>query len=385
MTEKLYYIDSHTAEFDAKVISCKERKDGFAVVLDRTAFFPEGGGQLGDTGYLNDIRVFDTHEKNNVVSHFTKSALEVGSTVHGKIDWDRRFRFMQNHSGEHIVSGIINKLTGFNNVGFHLGDEVVTIDFDGEISAETLADVEYRANAAVYENKNINTYFPTSDELSNYNYRSKLDITENVRIVEVEGYDTCACCAPHVKKTGEIGIIKLLDTMRHRGGIRINMVCGFRALDDYNTKYSNIAAISASLSAKQHETAIAVERIKNEMSDLKLTVSTFRRELVKYKAAELKETDGNMCIFDSSMEPADLRELVNVGVTKCGGVCAAFTGSDKDGYNYVIGSTSFDLRKASKEINAAIEGRGGGQMGMIQGSCKASRNTIEEYFSTFGA
>lgn len=385
MTEKLYYIDSHTAEFDAKVISCKERKDGFAVVLDRTAFFPEGGGQLGDTGYLNDIRVFDTHEKNNVVSHFTKSALEVGSTVHGKIDWDRRFRFMQNHSGEHIVSGIINKLTGFNNVGFHLGDEVVTIDFDGEISAETLADVEYRANAAVYENKNINTYFPTSDELSNYNYRSKLDITENVRIVEVEGYDTCACCAPHVKKTGEIGIIKLLDTMRHRGGIRINMVCGFRALDDYNTKYSNIAAISASLSAKQHETAIAVERIKNEMSDLKLTVSTLRRELVKYKAAELKETDGNMCIFDSSMEPADLRGLVNVGVTKCGGVCAAFTGSDKDGYNYVIGSTSFDLRKASKEINAAIEGRGGGQMGMIQGSCKASRNTIEEYFSTFGA
>ena len=384
MTERLYYIDSHLAEFDAEVLSCEKINKGFAVVLNKTAFFPEGGGQLGDTGYLNGIRVFDTHEKNGVISHYTETEIEAGTAVHGRIDWERRFRFMQNHSGEHIVSGIINKITGFNNVGFHLGDEVVTIDFDGEIDADTLAEIEYRANTAVYENRNINTYFPNSDELSKFNYRSKLDITENVRIVEVEGYDTCACCAPHVSKTGEIGVIKLLDTMRHRGGIRINMVCGYRALDDYNKKYKNIAAISALLSSKQHETAAAVERVKNEISELKLTLSSLRRTLVAYKAAELEETAGNMCIFDNDMEVSDLRELVNAGVTKCNGVCAAFTGSDKNGYNYVIGSGSVDLRKASKEINTAIDGRGGGQSGMIQGSCKASRAVIEEYFASFG-
>ncbi len=384
MTEKLYYKDSHMAVFDAVVTSCEKIKNGYAVALDRTAFFPEGGGQLGDIGYLNDIRVFDTHEKNNVILHYTECEMEVGTPVTGRIDWNRRFRFMQNHSGEHIVSGIINSITGFNNVGFHLGDEVVTIDFDGEISPEILAEVEYRANTAVYENRNINTYFPSAEELPKINYRSKLELTENVRIVEVEGYDTCACCAPHVSRTGEIGVIKLLDTMRHRGGIRINMVCGYRALEDYNKKYSNIAAISASLSAKQHETAAAVERVKKELSDMKLTCSALRRELILFKADALEETEGNMIIFEDSLEPADLRELVNIGVTKCEGVCAAFTGNDKDGYNYVIGSNCIDLRKSSKEINAAIEGRGGGQSGMIQGSCKASKVVIKEYFASFG-
>ena len=384
MTERLYYKDSHLAEFDAVVVACEQIKNGFAVILDKTAFFPEGGGQSGDSGYLNGVRVFDTHEKNGEVLHYTECEIAAGTAVAGKIDWERRFRFMQNHSGEHIVSGIINSITGFNNVGFHLGDEVVTIDFDGEISADILAEVELRANEAMYKNVNINTYFPSSDELSNFIYRSKLDITENVRIVEVEGYDTCACCAPHVCKTGEIGIIKLLDTMRHRGGIRINMVCGFRALEDYNKKYSNIAAISASLSAKQHETAVAVERVKSEIAELKLTVATLRRELLAYKAAELVPVENNMCIFEKTMEVSDLRELVNIGVEKCGGVCAAFTGDDNNGYNYVIGSKQIDLRKASKEINAAIDGRGGGQTTMIQGSCKASRAVIEEYFASFG-
>ena len=384
MTEKLYYKDSHLSVFEAVVTSCEKIKNGFAVALDKTAFFPEGGGQQGDTGYLNDVRIFDTHEKNDEVLHYAECEIAVGTVVVGKIDWNRRFRFMQNHSGEHIVSGIINSVTGFSNVGFHLGDEVVTIDFDGEISAEVLAEVELKANEAVYKNVNINTYFPSAEELGNFNYRSKLDITENVRIVEVEGYDTCACCAPHVSKTGEIGIIKLLDTMRHRGGIRINMVCGYRALEDYNKKYSNIAAISASLSAKQHETAAAVERVKKELSDLKLTCSVLRRELISFKAAELEETAGNMIIFEESLEAADLRELVNIGITKCGGVCAAFTGSDKDGYNYVIGSNTIDLRKASKDINTAIEGRGGGQSTMIQGSCKAIKTVIEEYFASFG-
>lgn len=383
MTERLYYSDSHISEFEAEVLSCEMNKDYYLVELNRSAFFPEGGGQAGDTGYLNDIRVFDTHEKNGIVFHYTNVPVEVGCKVQGKIDWERRFGFMQNHSGEHIVSGIINKLTGFNNVGFHLGDEAVTIDFDGEISEDVLAEVELAANRAVYENRNVNVYFPSTDELKNFSYRSKIDIVENVRIVEIDGYDICACCAPHVSKTGEIGIIKILDTMRHRGGIRINMVCGYRALEDYNKKYRNISAISALLSAKQHETAIAVERVKNEIADMKLIISALKREIVSYKASELKATDGNLLIFESNLEPADLRELVNAGVTKCGGICAAFTGNDDNGYNYVIASSVVDLRKVSKEINAAIEGRGGGQSSMIQGSCKAQKKIIEEYFKEF--
>ena len=380
MTEKLFYKDSHIKEFEAVVVSCEGVEKNYKTELDKTAFFPEGGGQPGDTGTINGVKVIDTIETGEHIYHITESAIETGTKVNCRIDWERRFGLMQNHSGEHIVSGIVHAMFGYNNVGFHIGDEYVTIDFDGELTDEDIANVEKRANAAVFENREVRIYYPTPEELGNFDYRSKLDITENVRLVEIDGYDLCACCAPHVYKTGEIGLIKLLDAMRHRGGMRINMICGFGALDDYNTKYANVAEISAALSAKQHETAKAVQRLKSENASLKAECASLKKELVKLKAEKLQKTEGNICIFENDLSSTELRELVNAGMELCGGVCAGFTGNDTDGYNYVIGSKSVDLRKVGKAINNAINGRGGGQPGMIQGSAKAEKEVITEYF-----
>lgn len=381
MTEKLFYKDSHIKEFESVVISCSEGKNGFKTELECTAFFPEGGGQPGDTGTLGDVRVLDTVENGGRIFHITEKPMPVGMCVTGKIDWERRFRLMQNHSGEHIVSGIVHSMLGYSNVGFHMGGEYVTVDFDGELTQEQLRQIERDANRAVCENREVRVYYPTAQELVDFDYRSKLDITENVRLVEVDGYDLCACCAPHVKKTGEIGMIKLLDAMRHRGGMRINMLCGFDALDDYNVKYSNILKISAALSAKQHETAQAVERLKNENAALKSECAAAKRSLLKMKISSVEASDGNICVFEEGLSPVELRELANLGMERSGKIFAAFSGSDEAGYSYAIGSRSVDVKAAAREINAAVNGRGGGTAEMIQGSAKASKRVIEDYFS----
>ena len=321
-------------------------------------------------------------KKNGEVLHYVRSEIAAGTAMHGKIDWDRRFRFMQNHSGEHIVSGITHKLYGYENVGFHMNGGLVTIDFDGELTEEQIRDIELRANRAVWENVEVKTYFPKPEELVNYNYRSKLDLTENVRLVEVTGYDLCACCAPHVYRTGEVGTIKMLDFMRHRGGVRINMMCGISALEDIRDKYDNIASISVQLSAKQNETAQAVTRLKGEMEKLFFAKNEISKQLLKYKAQDLKPAR-NICIFDNELDMNSLRELVNEGMKKAGNICAAFSGDDDNGYNYIIGSLSADMKTEGKKINAELNGRGGGKNNMIQGSCKAPRAAIEKYFEVF--
>lgn len=379
MTEKLYYKDAKIKKFDAVVLSCEENKGKFAVILDKTAFFPEGGGQPSDTGLLNGVRIENVQENGDAIVHYACEPIAAGTTVSGEIDWDKRFRFMQNHSGEHIVSGIIHSMTGFNNVGFHLGSEDVTLDLDGVMTREQLNVVERTANQAIYDNIHINAEFPDGQTLKTLEYRSKLDLTENVRIVSIGKYDKCACCAPHVDYTGEIGIIKLLDFESYKGGIRIHMLSGSDAVADYNRKYANVAAISASLSAKQNETAAAVARIMNELIEEKRLVGEWKKEYLQLKASLLTPAQENMCIFESKCDMNDLRFLVNNAVSICRGICAAFSGSDENGYQYVMASNSEDLRKQAKDINAALNGKGGGS-GMIQGSVKCTRQQIEDYF-----
>ena len=165
MTEKLFYEDSHRTGFTAKVISCEEAKDGFCVVLDQTAFFPEGGGQYADTGVLGTVNVTDVHEKDDVIYHYTTAPLEVGSIVSGKINWKERFEKMQQHTGEHIVSGIVHERFGYNNVGFHLGADYCTMDFDGPISKAQLKEIETEANEAVYRNLEVEVLYPSKEEL----------------------------------------------------------------------------------------------------------------------------------------------------------------------------------------------------------------------------
>ena len=386
MTEKLYYIDSHMKAFTATVLACEPVKDRFEVVLDHTAFFPEGGGQAGDSGFIGEAAVFDTHEKNGEVMHYVNQPIPVGSTLDCRIDWEKRFRRMQNHSGEHIVSGLVHKKYGYNNVGFHMGSDVVTIDFDGELSWEQLLEIEREANRAVAANYKVTATFPAEDVLKTLEYRSKLELTENVRIVEIENTDICACCAPHVNSTAEVGTVRILTAERRRrggDGVRITMLCGLDAFEHEVIIDANNAEVSTLLSAKRTETAAAVRRLLSENEKLKARAAELSRELARIKAEAIEPTEGNICLFENALDEPALRALVNEAVKKCSGVAAVFSGSDEAGYRYIIGSRNIDLRKASKSINSGISGRGGGSPEMIQGSCTACSLTIQNFLTNF--
>lgn len=379
-TEKLYYKDSHMFDFSARVLDCRDTPKGPAVILDRTAFFPEGGGQLADTGSLGAVKVLDVHEKEGEILHYCDGPLMPGERVEGRLDAEQRLVRMQNHSGEHVVSGLAHKLFGCENVGFHMGEDFVTIDFDRELSREQLMEIETLANRAVREDLPVSCTFPEPEVLKSLEYRSKLELTENVRIVEIPGVDRCACCAPHVERTGEIGLIKVLDWERHRGGLRLSLACGMLALRDYRVKQENISAISQALSSKRHETAAAVERLLQEQQKSKERIAALSLELARYMAEDREETEGNICVFDSVLDEVALRELVNLLMEKCRGIAAAFSGDDRRGYRYIMGSRELDMRSLAKELNSLIEGRGGGKARMIQGSASASAAAIAAVF-----
>ena len=377
MTEKLYYQDSRLFTFEAAVLDCRKEKKGYSVVLDRTAFFPEGGGQLADTGVLGGVRVLDVHERGGEIRHYTDAPLEIGAHVEGFVDAEQRLRRMQNHSGEHILSGLVHNAYGFDNVGFHMGAECMIIDFSGELTWEQLTELETRANEVVRQNIPLHIWFPDASELQSIEYRSKLELTENVRIVEIPGVDRCACCAPHAERTGEVGIVKILDSQRHRGGIRVSVVCGLDALEDYRARQESVTEISRALSAKRGEVTRAVQRVLNEQQSMKERCDALSLALIRFMAEAEPETAGNILVFDATLGEIAQRELVNRLMEKAGGFAAVFCGSNEDGWRYIIGSKRLDLRAMSREINAAIQGRGGGTPQMIQGSARADRAEIE--------
>ena len=379
MTEKLYYSDSHLSRFTARVIDCREEKGGFRVALDKTAFFPEGGGQSADTGRIGALRVLDAHERGGVVWHYTDAPIPVGEECECEIDFEQRYRRMQNHSGEHIVSGITHALHGADNVGFHMGAECMTIDFDKELEWDELMEIERRANEAVRANLPINATFPDDAALKTLNYRSKLELTENVRIVEIPGIDLCACCAPHVSHTGEVGLIKILDSVRHRGGVRVSLVCGMDALDTVRDMQKNVTDAGRLLSAKRGEVAAAVARVLAQEQALKACIAALGMAHARRIAASEPARDGNICVFDNILDEAALRELVNLLADKCTGYAAAFSGDDEHGYRYIIGSRHVDLRKASRDINAGLSGRGGGKPEMIEGRASKPAEEIREF------
>ena len=381
-TEKLYYNDSHLFDFEATVLDCRETEKGWALILDKTAFFPEGGGQQADTGSIGTVPVTDVQERAGEILHFCGEALPVGAHLPCRIDREQRLIRMQNHSGEHIVSGLAHKLYGCENVGFHMGEDCMTIDFDRELDWQQLMEVETLANRAVRDNLPVRCSFPEGEALEKLEYRSKLELTENVRIVEIPGIDRCACCAPHVERTGEIGLIKILEAERHRGGVRLSLCCGMLALRDYRVKQENIAAISQALSAKRHETAGAVSRLLSEQQRGKERIAALSMDLARLKAERCPDTEGNLVVFDNVLDEVALRELVNLLMEKCGGIAAAFSGSDEAGYRYIMGSRHVDLRRCAKEINRLIDGRGGGKPQMIQGSAAAGAEHIRQAMET---
>lgn len=377
-TKKLYYENSYLMSFSAEVLSCEAVKDGYKTVLDKTAFFPEGGGQRADNGFIGDAPVTDVQEVDGVIYHFSRKPLTVGESYECSIDWKTRFRRMQQHSGEHIVSGVVHGIYGFDNVGFHMEEDYVTVDFSGELTREQLDEVEEKANEAVYSNFPIKCWHPDEEELKALDYRSKLDLTENVRLVEIENVDLCACCAPHLNSTGEIGLIKILDFMRHRGGVRVVIKSGFDALHDYRCKYKSVYDVSGLLSAKQNEIATAVERLQGELDAVRRELYDFKLSVAQ-KDKENLVAAGDCTYFITDGYDADMmREIANYGMVKSS-LCLVFSGNSSDGYSYIIGSNTLDMKKVAKAVNSALNGRGGGRDTMIQGKVAAEKDKIIEF------
>lgn len=377
MTTKLFYEDSFMNIFTATVLSCEEAGKGYKVVLDRTSFFPEGGGQFGDTGWLGGVRVTDTHEKNGVIYHETEAPLEVGAAVEGKLDFEERFSRMQQHTGEHMVSGIVHRLYGYDNVGFHLGNELTTLDFNGELTTEQVQEVELLANRAVFANIPVEVLYPTKEELSAMEYRSKIEIEGQVRIVSIPGVDMCACCAPHMRTTGEVGLIKLLACDRHRGGCRVTMVSGMRALMDYRVKQQSVTEISVALSAKPEKIGEAVLHMKEQQIRMRTQLNQIQSVYLKEKLDAIQAEDKYICIFEEEMDNVAVRNFVNDAMERCSGICAAFVGTDDGGYRYILGSRTGDMRAAAKALNEKFGGKGGGKPEMVQGSLVGAKAEIQ--------
>ena len=378
--ERLYYADCEIRQFSATVTGCQKTEKGYAVTLDRTAFYPEGGGQACDLGTLAGVRVLDVREQGEDIIHLCEAPLETGAAVEGVLDWDRRLDLMQQHAGEHIVSGIIYKRYGYHNVGFHVGSETVTIDFDGPIPPEALWEIELAANGAVWENLPIRCWYPSREELPDVPYRRKKDIPWPVRIVEVPGYDTCACCGVHVKFTGSIGLIKLLSCVKFHQGVRIEMTCGKRALEILSRVYEQNRQVSQAFSAKIMETGEAARRMNDMLAGEKLRANNLEKQVFNAVAKEY-EGKGDVVRFAEDLSAGAVRELADAIAHTCGGTAAVFSGNDETGYSVCLVNKTQDVKELGTAMAKALNGRGGGKPGYFQGSVRAKQEEIENFFA----
>ncbi len=381
-TEKLYDKDSELFAFDATVLSCEPtEKGGFAVLLDRTAFFPESGGQYADRGTLDGITVTDVRIKDERITHLVEQPLAVGATVHGEIDAELRLAKMQCHTGEHILSGLAHRRYGYENVGFHLGNGEMTMDFNGELTPEQIADLEREANEIVWQNVAVRAEYPDAETLRTLEYRSKLDLASGVRIVTVEGVGACACCAPHVKRTGEIGVIKIVDAIRYKGGMRLWVLCGRWALKDYKTKHDNILTITRKHSVKPWQVVEVTEKQSDELMTTRAALTAARRELAEVKlSAATPDEKGDLLFFEGEMDAGVQRGMADGGADRCARICGVFCETES-GYRYVCVSRSVALRALGKQMGEALGGRGGGTDAIIQGTVGATREQIEAFFA----
>ena len=379
-TVKLYYNDPFLTAFTATVLSCEEGKGGWKVVLDQTAFYPEGGGQPADIGVLGGVKVTDVHEKAGVITHTCDAPLEVGAEVAGRIDWNVRFDHMQQHSGEHIISGILCADYHCDNVGFHMGADTVTIDYNTEITWEQVLDAERKANEFIWADIPVDISYPDKAALDALDYRSKKELSGQVRIVAFPGADCCACCGTHVLRAGQVGLVKVLSCQKFREGVRLEILCGKRAFDYLSTVYDQDRTIGQRLSVKPQDTYAAVERLVEELAALKLRTAQLE-EQVFFHIAEEYVGNGDVLLIRESMKPDSVRRLSDAVAHKCSGLAAVFAGADGEGYNYaLVRGDGADINTFVKEMNQALNGRGGGRNGFAQGSVRCDRATIAAFF-----
>lgn len=378
-TRKLYYEDAYKTEFTAKVVSANAGD----IVLDRTAFFPEEGGQSADTGVLGGFRVADVKIKDGEIHHLLEdrnASFEAGTEIYGRIDWQHRFSNMQQHSGEHIFSGLVHSTYGFDNVGFHLSDNEVTLDFNGVIGPDGIRDIERRANEIIFRNIPSEIRFLSGEEAKTAEYRSKIDLDDEIRVVTYPGVDACACCAPHVALTGEIGCLKVVGLQNYKGGIRVSILCGMRAMEVFFHDRDILEKTANYLSNSTDEVYHLVVKARTELAETKAALAEAAKKLVQVRIDQIPAGDGNAVLFEESLDAGAMRSAVNSLVQKKNGFCGVFAGSDADGYRYVIGKQGGDARTINNELREKFGARGGGKPEMVQGSVTASRADIETLF-----
>lgn len=372
MTIRLYDKDSALLNFTARVTHCEERGGQYRVTLDRTAFFPEGGGQGADHGALGAARVVDVHDVDGEVVHTTDAPLEVGRQVEGRVDAKRRLSMMQQHSGEHIFSGLVCRLYGYDNVGFHIGSEAVTMDFNGPLTEADIRRVEQLANEAVWADLPVEAFVPPRDELEAMSYRSKKAIDGDVRIVRIPDIDTCACCGTHVKRTGSVGQIKVIGWQKYKSGVRVSILCGMRALDEENAVQEQAKRIAAALSARQSEIAGAVERLLEERDALRAQNDALGMRVFELLAQ--RETGGVRVVLCDALAPSQVRRAA--GKLAAGARMGLALIPRDGGYAFALCSETEDVRPVTRELLHAFGGKGGGPRDMTQGVLE--RGTQEE-------
>lgn len=382
-TEKLYYQDPYQTTFTARVLTCEPSKGGCLVTLDRTAFYPEGGGQPADHGVLGGVTVTDVHEKDGVIFHTCSGPVEIGAAVEGSIDWTRRFDHMQQHSGEHILSGLLCSLYDCSNVGFHLGTDTVTIDYDRDLTWEQVLEAERQANESIWRDTPAEITFPAPDALAQLDYRSKKELTGQVRIVSFPGADCCACCGTHVRRAGEVGLIKVLSCQKFREGVRLEILCGQRAYRYLSRIYEQDHAVARLLSVKPQDAFAAVERQNAELTAAKLRMTELEDRLFALRAQSLAGC-GDVLLLEPPMRPDGARKLADTAARAAGGLAAVFAG-ERDSYVYaLVYAGGADISPLVKRLNSALSGRGGGRNGFAQGSVQADRSAILDFFHKEG-
>ncbi len=370
MTERIYERDSYCKDFTAKVLECRESGEFYHIILDRTAFFPEGGGQAPDKGTLNGEEVLDVQIENGVILHTVKNFFHVGTDLEGEIDWDLRFSRMQSHAGEHIVSGVVHSLFGYSNAGFHMGETTMTVDFSGPLTQEDIFKVEVESNKAIYKNVDIYASYPTKEELETLEYRSKIDPRDDMRLITIEGVDCCACCAPHPSKSGEIGLVKIIDFFPHRGGTRVEMIAGIHAFMDYAKLHNENKKLMGMLSASRDNVTIAVEKQMEQVAALRSENQKLSGELALSKLDPVMVGNSAYAILEG-LSYDNLRSCSNTLMDKGVEKCLLFSGNETDGYIYVVSDKNGDVSSLVKGVNSALEGKGGGRGGFAQGKISA--------------
>ena len=385
-TQKYYEADAYRRAADAVILAAEpDGRGGGKLALDGTVFYPEGGGQPADHGTLTlpdgaRLTVTDVHEQGGVIWHRVDALPDTaapGTAVTGRIDWAWRFDKMQQHTGEHILSGILHQMFGAENVGFHIGSDAVRMDTSVPISAEGLREAELAANRIVWQNVPVLITYPTREELARMTYRSKKEIEGQVRIVTIPGADVCACCGTHTAATGAVGQIKILAAENYKGGVRLSIVCGERALLAAQAMRQRQADIGALLSAKPSETAHAVHRVYDEYTALKFAHFGLCSELFDALAAQVAPGTDAIRIVPG-LDPDGLHRLAARLSEATTGLCAALTANEK-GTGYCLAQAGGDVRALTKALNTALNGRGGGKSGICQGSCAAAPEQVETF------